>query len=206
MNKRPSRTPEQEEADRQLYIANTKRLAAIIQPLATAKYECDSDWTYINRQLINWAEDYGGMDLCPDFQRGHVWTKEQQLHFIENCLRGVVSSSGFVIQLNCPNWDAGDNVKTDLPLGFQCIDGLQRLTAVQEFLKGNVKPFGFTPDDLHYSSFMIKTSFRFRVAVHTFTKKVDLLNHYLAINTGGTPHSSSEIERVKALRDSVNGK
>lgn len=202
MNKRPSLTPEQEEANRQLFKDNTERLAAIIKPLSTAKYECDSDWTFIAKQFKYWEDDYGSLDMNPDFQRGHVWTKEQQLHFIENCLRGVVSSSGFVIQMNCPNWDS-DKVKTDLPKGFQCIDGLQRYTAVQEFLNGNIKPFGLTVDDLHYSSFMIKTSYRFRVAVHTFTKKKDLLDHYLAINTGGTPHSAAEIERVKAMREGV---
>lgn len=200
MIKRPSRTKEEEEAGRQEYLANTKRLEKIINPLATARYECDTDWTYVEQNFERWESDYGGLELNPDFQRGHVWTPQQQTHFIENCLRGVVSSSGFVIQMNCPNWDT-DKVVTDLPFGFQCIDGLQRITAVREFLAENIKPFGLTPKDLVCSSFMIKTKFRWRFAVHTFTRKVDLLNHYLALNTGGTPHSLDEIERVKALRD-----
>lgn len=194
-----SKTREQEAEEHAKWLSNNDRLSAIIKPLSTARYECDSDWSYVNKHLAGWEEDYGGLELNPDFQRGHVWTKEQQLHYIENCLRGVVSSSGFVLQFNCPNWD--DDSITDLPQGFQCIDGLQRLTAVQEFLKGNVKPFGFIPADLVFSSFAIKTSFRFRLAVHTFKTKVELLDHYLAINTGGTPHSKEEIERVKALRE-----
>jgi hypothetical protein len=202
MNKRNlSPKEQQEEADRQRYIANTERLAKIIKPLSTARYECDCEWTYIAKHLAGWADDYGQVDMNPDFQRGHVWTKEQQIHFIENCLRGVVSSSGFLLQFNCPNWDEWDATESNLPQGFQCIDGLQRYTAVQEFLAGNVQPFGLTVADLHYSSFMIKTSYRFRIAVHTFKNKVELLDHYLAINTGGTPHSEAEIERVKALRE-----
>jgi hypothetical protein len=185
------------------FTENNKRLAAIINPLSTAKYEADFDWRGITRALDGWAKDYGGMELNPDFQRGHVWTAEQQQHYIENVLRGVVSSSGFVLQFNCPNWDS-DKVVADLPKGFQCIDGLQRLTAVQEFLEGNVKPFGLSPSDLDISSFSMRGStFRFRVAVHTFSRREDLLSHYLALNTGGTPHSKEEIERVKALLNSV---
>jgi len=37
------------------------------------------------------------------------------------------------------------------------------------------------------------------VAIHGFTKRSDLLNHYLSINSGGTPHSAEELDRVRAL-------
>lgn len=195
-----SKTKQQEAEDRAKWQANNARLSLIIKPLSTARYECDADWSYVNKHLAGWEQDYGGLELNPDFQRGHVWTKDQQINFIENCLRGVVSSSGFLLQFNCPNWD--DEKPSDLPKGFQCIDGLQRLTAVQEFLKGNVRPFGLTPEDLLFSSFSIKSNFRFRLAVHTFRDKVQLLDHYLAINTGGTPHSKEEIDRVTKLRES----
>jgi hypothetical protein len=201
-NMSKTKSEEEKEQKRVAYIKKSTKLAAIICPLATARYECDFEWNYIQKAFKNWEDDYGGFELDPDFQRGHVWTPEQQQHFIENCLRGVVSSSGFVIQLNCPNWD-NENVKSDLPKGFQCIDGLQRLTAVFKFLSSEVKPFGLTPKDLEFSSFMIKSAFRFRVAVHTFTKKVDLLGHYLDLNTGGTPHSKEEIERVKMLKEGL---
>lgn len=187
----------QEELDRQRFNQNTERLAAIIRPLSTAKYECDCDWVRIDQFFSRWGEDYGGFEDNPDFQRGHVWTPEQQLHYVENCLRGVVSTAGFVIQVNCPNWE--DDRPSDNPRGFQIIDGLQRLTAVRAFLTGDIRPFDMTVDDFQYSSFAIKTKFRFRVAVHTFTTRKDLLSHYLALNTGGTPHSTSEIERVKKL-------
>lgn len=193
------RTKEEEVALDKQFRDNNKRLSAIINPLSTARYEADFDWRTIARSFEKLKEDYGGFELNPDFQRGHVWTKQQQQHYIENVLKGVVSSSGFVIQLNCPNWDS-DKVITNLPIGFQCIDGLQRYTAVQEFLSGNIKPFGLSPSDLDISSYSMKgISYRFRVAVHTFSTKADLLNHYLALNTGGTPHSEVEIERVRKM-------
>lgn len=196
---------EREQAERDLRakgIARTAELAKIIKPLRTAKYECDFEWSYAQKALADFEKDYGGMELCPDFQRGHVWTPDQQRHFIENTLRGVVSSSGFLVQFNCPNWE-NDDYSGDVPRGVQCIDGLQRITAVFEFLAGRVRPFGLVPADLACSSFSIRSGYRFRLAMHNFTKRADLLQHYLDLNTGGTPHPASEIERVRKLRDAA---
>lgn len=177
----------------------TAVLSEIIRPLNTAKYEVEHDWRYIAKALKGYEADYGGLDLNPDFQRGHVWTSDQKRHFIENALRGVVASGGFVVQFNCPNWD-NDNYQGELPHGFQCIDGLQRITAIQDFINGEVRPFGLSVEDLDGSSFSMRRSrFRLRIAVHDFQTKADLLKHYLDLNTGGTPHSAEEIDRVRGL-------
>lgn len=190
-------TPEERAAHAALHVKNTT-LAKIIRPLRTAQYEVDYEWNGIERMLARFAEDYGHVDLDPDFQRGHVWTADQQRHFIENVLRGVVASSGFLIQFNCPNWES-DDYRGDLPLGMQCVDGLQRITAVREFLADRVRPFGLGIDDLAGSSFSVKSRYRFRVAIHNFRTRADLLQHYLDLNAGGTPHSPDEIKRVQGL-------
>lgn len=184
--------------------ARTARLAALIKPLRTATYEVDCQWQHLAGLLERLGKDYGGLDLCPDFQRGHVWTQDQQRHFIENVLRGIVSTSGLLVQFNCANWKLDyDETQSDLPPGLQCIDGLQRLTAVSEFLAGRVRPFGLGLDDLENSSFSpINLSYRFRVAIHDYAWRADLLQHYLDLNAGGTPHPDSEIERVRALLNS----
>lgn len=170
---------------------------SIIRPLRTAKWQADYDWDDLEDGLARLATRHGGLELNPDFQRGHVWSKAQQTHFIENCLRGVVASSGFLLQFNCPGW-FDDVASTDLPSCLQCVDGLQRYTAVTEFMKGNVQPFGFTAEQLSSTQFSPRR-FHMKVAVHDFAKRADLLEHYLAINAGGTPHSADELERVRGL-------
>lgn len=174
-----------------------QHLLSIIQPLHAAKWQADYRWFDMERSLARLAIDYGGLDLCPDFQRGHVWSAEQQRHFIENCLRAVVPTSAFLIQFNCSEWGDPDP-ESDLPVGLQCVDGLQRYTAVTEFVKGNVKPFGFTANELAGTQFSPKRMCM-KVAIHGFTKRADLLSQYLALNAGGTPHSAEEIARVRAL-------
>lgn len=174
-----------------------QRALSIIKPLRTAKWQADFRWDRLEENIANMANDYGGLELNPDFQRGHVWTPAQQVHFIENCLRGVVASNGFLIQFNSPSWN-DDSSESDLPPGLQCVDGLQRYTAVTAFVKGNVKPFGFTAQELSRTQFSAMR-IHMKVAIHDFTRREDLLDHYLSINAGGTPHSSEEIERVRHL-------
>ncbi|MDK0999508.1 DUF262 domain-containing protein [Burkholderia sp. OKR4-1] len=179
-------------------------LKALIRPLTHARYEVDTHWGMLDKTLEDMGQDYG-LDLSPDFQRGHVWTGEQQRHYIENVMRGAVPTSGLTIQFNCPTFESL-LVKSDgdLPAGFQVMDGLQRLTAVREFLAGNVRPFGLTLADLEGTSFTPRgMTYRLRFATFCFQYKLDVLDHYLALNLGGTPHSAEEIERVVAMRDEL---
>lgn len=172
-------------------------LIDIIKPLNTAKWKADYRWDMLESAITKLGEDYGGVDMCPDFQRGHVWTPVQQRLYIESCLRGVVSSAGLLIQFSCSSW-ADEDVESDLPSGLLCLDGLQRFTAITEFAKGNVTPFGLTLAELEGTHFSIKQRY-VKVAIHGFTRRADLLENYLALNAGGTPHSPDEIARVRAL-------
>lgn len=181
-----------------------QRALSIIKPLRTAKWQADFRWDRLEDSIASMGNDYGGLELNPDFQRGHVWTPAQQVHFIENCLRGVVASNGFLIQFNSPSWN-DDSSESDLPPGLQCVDGLQRYTAVTEFVKGNVRPFGFTAQELSRTQFS-PIRIHMKVAIHDFTSRADLLDHYLSINAGGTPHSAEEIARVRDLLEQAKAK
>jgi len=183
--------------------ARSRELEKLIRPLKTASYEVDTQLKHIKSQLESLGKDYGGLEMNPDFQRGYIWTEAQKTAFIENILRGVIPSSAMLVQFNCPNFSE-NSCMGDLPRGFQCIDGLQRITAVYDFLDGKVKPFGLSITDLDNTSFdMRRGVFRFRLAIHDFKFKADLLQHYLDYNTGGTVHSADEIERVKKMRDAA---
>lgn len=174
-----------------------QQLIDLINPLRTACWSADYRWDRIEDSLQKLGKDWGGFEINPDYQRGHVWTPAQQTHFVENCLRGVVGISGMLIQFNCPHWSE-DPDYTDLPNGLQCVDGLQRFTAISEFVKGNVKPFGLTADELVGTPFSARKLYM-KVEVHNFATRAELLQHYLSINAGGSPHSAEEIDRVRAL-------
>lgn len=172
------------------------RLTRLIRPLRTAKWSADYSWDRLEPGLKSMAEDYGGLVMNPDFQRGHVWTPDQQQHFIENCLRGVVTTAGLLIQFNCESFSSYQNDVSNSAM--ECLDGLQRYTAITEYVKGNVKPFGLSVDEYSHSSFDPRR-FYIKVAIHDFTNRAQMLQYYLDINSGGTMHTSSELDRVKGL-------
>lgn len=156
--------------------------------------------------LSNMSLEYGGtLDLNPDFQRGHVWNEAQQRAFVLALLRGSLSSSALLLQFNCANWDTfSEKTDSDLPLGLQCLDGLQRLTAMSCFLDGNLAIEGFTFDDLVGTPYDIaRRRLVFNVEFYAYRYKRDVLEHYLAFNSGGSVHSNEEISRVRAMLEAI---
>ncbi len=179
--------------------AKTQALAEIIKPARDAAWHADFCWYDLEAGLARLADPYGGCNMEPDFQRGHVWTVEQQTHFIENNLRNLLPSSALVVQFNCPNWDNYE-YKGAIERGFECLDGLQRIKAVTEWTSGRVKPFGLTLDELAGTSFEPRRmGYRFNVHVFSYQTRAEVLQHYLDHNTGGTQHSQEEITRVRKL-------
>ena len=178
---------------------------ALVRPLADKTYAVDYAWRDLKHGLESYATDYG-LNLAPDFQRGHVWTELQQAHYIENVMRGVVVPETMVLQFNCPHWN-DDDYAGELPREMQILDGLQRLTAALRYMEGKVRPFGRDIDAFKGTDFDTRrrNRFHFRVVVYDFRTRAALLQHYLDINTGGTPHSDAEIERVRQLLGTNTG-
>lgn len=177
-----------------------QELSALIRPLPASVYAIDVSWASLDRQLRSFEEDYG-LEINPDFQRGHVWTPDQQRHFVENAYRGIVGPAGLTIRFSAPHWD-NDAYNGDLPRQLVVVDGLQRLTAIREFMAGNVRPFGLTLEGLAGTKFDARRAsgrWRLRFEVLAIQSRSELLQYYLDLNDGGTPHSAEELARVRAM-------
>lgn len=146
----------------------------------------------------------GEFNLCPDFQRGHVWTLDQQARYVENVLRNVAPLE---LHFNSPAYDGRFSSESGgmHPYDFVCVDGLQRLTAVREFIAGKLKIFNtLVASDLRGTPFdPFRVSLRFTMTIHTLKYRADLLRMYLDINNGGSIHTEAELERVRALLSSL---
>ena len=68
-------------------------------------YSVDVPWGYLKQQLKIEIEMGGGIDLDPDFQRGHVWSLEKQVAFVEFIIRGGESARHLYI--HCPGFSCG---------------------------------------------------------------------------------------------------
>lgn len=82
---------------------------------------------------------------------------------------------------------------------MQCVDGLQRLTAIRKFLNNELSIFGGNYlDDFEDKKVLLRTM-SLRINVNNLKTRKEVLQWYLDFNTGGTVHSDEEIERVRKL-------
>lgn len=148
--------------------------------------------------LVKWIEDEQaevGLQLNPDFQRGHVWTEDQQIAYMEFFLRG--GKTGRTIYFNCPSWHRS------VPKGdydeYVCVDGLQRVTAIMRFIHNEIRVFGSLYSEYTDSPRIVHDTIR--VNINDLKSKREVLQWYIDMNSGGTPHTNDEIERVKRIME-----
>src|SRR6185369_8575566 len=96
------------------------KLSSIPQ-LKQAHYRIDVTIAEVEFTIGRWSDE--GRRTCPlilepEFQRGHVWSREQQIAFCEFLIRG--GESGRTIIFNCRGWQN----KFEGPMYL--VDGLQR--------------------------------------------------------------------------------
>lgn len=175
-----------------------RQACLLVQPIPKANYEVDVHLSQLERHFADLQRDATVFNLEPDFQRGHVWTEAQGVAFVENYLRG---SADFRVSFNALGFGAPSrSVGGDIAPGtIECIDGLQRLTAVRRYIVGDMQAFGGRTvrdfEDTTFSTRRLTMKFR----VFTFERRADLYRYYLSLNAGGTPHSKAEIARVRGL-------
>lgn len=129
-----------------------------------------------------------GLELEPDFQRGHVWNEKQQVSFVEFFLRGGIT--GREILFNCVGW------MNDFRGPFVLVDGLQRLTALRKFLRDELLVFSTKHSEMGRIN-SLETTLIF--CVNNLKTRKEVLIWYIELNSGGVVHTEEELNRVREL-------
>lgn len=177
--------------------------AKIPKFIQTGNYEIHLPWHMLESGLKNLGQGEGvGLDLDPPYQRGHVWTEAQQRAYVEFVIRGGNSSK--TLLFNCPGWP---NYRADAG-PVELVDGKQRLTAVLRFIHNELTVFddflGIGPtrwDDLEIKRDM---ELRFLINVNHLNTRAEVLDWYLQLNAGGTPHTPEELDKVRRMREEAS--
>ena len=113
--------------------------------------------------------------------------------YIEFLLRG--GKTGRDLYFNCPGW------QTQVPEGayneYVCVDGLQRLTAIQRFVGNELRVFGNLFSE--FTGYLRTDQDNLRVHINDLKTKEEVLRWYLEMNSGGTPHAQKELRRVSEM-------
>lgn len=119
----------------------------------------------------------------PPWQRGIVWTEEQQIRLLESAWRG----------LNIGTYTINRSPKYEGRFDNLLIDGQQRLYSLQRYFKDQFPVFGYRWSEVtevdrrgflmsrHFSSYITKTD-----------NENYLREYYNMMNFGGTAHKESE--------------
>jgi len=149
-------------------------------------YRVNIQW----KNLAQTAEQYN-LDLDPDFQRGHVWSLEQQRSYIEFRLRGGMT--GHEIYANHKGLNRGGNERSVL------VDGKQRWNAAWDFVNNKFPIF----DGYYYRDILrfpaLSPEVGFILCINDLRTRAEVLRWYLEMNTGGVVHTQEELKRVQAM-------
>lgn len=137
------------------------------------------------------------LNMDPDYQRGHVWTRDQQVAFV-----GYFLSGGPVPNIWIQRYDsARTGGRQYHELAIEVLDGKQRLTALQAWMDGKI-PARLVNGDVIWSADLSTVDWRFCRGIkinYVDLTRAEQLNLYVNLNAGGTPHSPDEIARVEAM-------
>jgi len=159
-----------------------------IPKFTQTNYRVDVTLDYLLESIDRYKDHYD-LDMDPDFQRAHVWTEDQQIAYVEYFFRG--GKSGRDIFFNCTNW-MNDDKEQEMVL----VDGKQRLEALRRFLENEIPLLGN-----YFKDFEGRMGLGHTISfwVNDLPDREAVLKWYLEMNSGGTPHSKAELDKVVEL-------
>ena len=159
--------------------------------------------TFSLRNMIDMIAEEG-LDLAPDFQRLHVWKPVQRVQLIESVL----------LQIPLPAFYFAE----DSTGVMQVVDGVQRLSTINDFVTGDPeRGGGFPLNGLEYLSDVQRQRFNdlpavwkrriynTQIVAHVIepsTPSDVMYDIFRRINTGGTPLKAQEIRHCVSKKRS----
>jgi len=164
-------------------------------------YHANISLDYLEPHIQNYIKEFN-CQLDPDFQRGHVWSEDKQIAYVEFLIRGGQSAKD--IYFNMPYWMRWR--KTDFFLNKDAcmvlVDGKQRIESIRKFTRNEIPVFGYTLNE--YEDAFAISNIHLDFYVNNLITRKEVLQWYLDLNTGGVVHTTKEIEKVKKLLEKEN--
>lgn len=164
----------------------------------------DIQFSYSSRHLngLLWSYYSSGIDLNPDYQRGNVWTPEQEYMLIDSIFKNIDIGKFTVIRRS---------FKERLSHYYEMLDGKQRTVALLRFYESRFRYKGryfhelCARDQGHFENYIINYA---ETEPLTDEQKY---RYFLKLNTSGKPVDPEHIKKVEKMweekrNDTVNQK
>lgn len=129
----------------------------------------------------------GGLDDCPDYQRGYVWTVEDKKRYLASVFEGRDLGRFIFVKRPFPNHD-------------QILDGKQRLNCLHEFFTSQFEYQGFfwhqlsSRDRAHFENRAVQFA-----ELPEALDRETLLRIFLDVNAAGVPQNDEHLDKVRRL-------
>lgn len=140
-------------------------------------------------ELMNRVYNFG-VNFDPDYQRDYVWELEDKVQLIESVYNNVDIGKFALIQYDTRTW-----VRTGL--GYEIVDGKQRLLALKEFYEDRFAWRGKKFSDLtsreqnHFMNYPVIFA-----EVKDMTRE-QVLRYFIMLNTSGKIMDENHLDRVR---------
>lgn len=135
------------------------------------------------------------IDLNPDYQRDHVWTREQSIAYVGHVLEG--GNPGLILINSYNNGRIGP---------YEVVDGKQRLTAIRMWVRNEIPaklPFANVEvyrEELDKKSVMAcSLTITLEIGRMYYKTRKEVMEIYLRLNAGGSIHKPEELDRVRKM-------
>lgn len=160
---------------------------------------CSYPWHTI-REMVEGRFKAERLDLNPDYQRGAVWTRQQQREFV-----GFLLDGGECPKIVIQRYESGANAPAAFKRNYcelpsEVIDGQQRLRAICAWMNGEIDALTPEGDSLWFrDSNEVDRRGLMLMLYYVDLPRVERLRYYIKLNRGGTVHTEQEIARVREL-------
>jgi len=137
--------------------------------------------------------NYAGVDFDADYQREHVWTKQDKIELITSIFDNIDIGKFVFIQRNA---------KVEGKY-YEILDGKQRLTAITEFYEDRFKYKGFYFSELSFGDQHKFTDHMISYGYLENPNKEAIFETFIKLNTCGKPMPKKHIDKVKKLLDEL---
>lgn len=171
------------------------------------RLEQDDDiyFSFQQRDIYSLVHQYlnkYGLDLDPDYQRGHVWDNDQKVNLIDSIFKHVDIGKFAVVKRP---WGPDGN-KPLTPKLYEVLDGKQRITAIIEYFLGRFPYKGKYFNELGYRDQGHFLSYSISYAESDYLTKEQKYRYFLKLNTSGTPVDPAHMKRVAGLLEKEQAK
>ncbi|MEK2647357.1 DUF262 domain-containing protein [Bdellovibrio sp. BCCA] len=139
-----------------------------------------------------------GLDFNASYQRGDVWDMENRVKFLDAIFAEI--DTGSVLLAEIP---AEVSVKTGID--YEVVDGKQRLSTIQDYLKDQFEYRGYKFSELSRQDqiFLRRSTVRVGVLPEDSTKK-ERAQAFLATNDTGVPQSREHLNMVRKMVEEMD--